>query len=270
MGTAEQRLRILPRASTDALASYALSEAGSGSDAFALATRAVADGNHYRLTGRKLWITNAAESTFFLIFATVNPDAGYKGITAFLVERGTAGFTIGKKEDKLGIRASSTCELILDNCLVSRDNILGQEGQGYKVAMETLNQGRIGIGAQLVGLAAGALDHSVRYSKDRRQFGRPISDFQGVQFELAEMAVEVEAARLLVYNAARLKDSGRPYVMEAAMAKYFASQIAERTASRAVEVFGGGRVHERFAGREAVSGCQDRPDLRGNQQHAAG
>lgn len=238
-GTPEQQRAILPRACKEALASYALSEAGSGSDAFALATRAIEDGNDYVLSGRKLWITNAAESTFFLVFATVDPEAGYKGITAFLIERSTPGFTVGKKEDKLGIRASSTCELILDNCRVPKANVLGAVGQGYKVAMETLNQGRIGIGAQLVGLAQGALDHAIAYSKQRKQFGRPISEFQGVQFELAEMAVDTEAARLLVYNAARLKDAGKPYVTEAAMAKYFASQIAERVASRAVEVFGG-------------------------------
>jgi alkylation response protein AidB-like acyl-CoA dehydrogenase len=238
-GTEEQKLRWLPRATKDALASYALSEAGSGSDAFALATRAVEDGDDYRLTGRKLWITNAAEATFFLVFATVNPEAGHKGITAFLLERDCAGLKVGKKEDKLGIRASSTCELILEDCRVPKANVLGPVGQGYKVAMETLNQGRIGIGAQMVGLAAGALGHALRYARERKQFGKPIAEFQGVQFELAEMAVDVEAARLLVYNAARLKDAGRPYVTEAAMAKYFASQIAERVASRAVEVFGG-------------------------------
>jgi len=229
----------LPRAAANALASYALSEAGSGSDAFALSTRAIDEGNSYRLNGRKLWITNASEATFFLVFATVNPDAGYKGITAFIIERNTPGFTVGKKEDKLGIRASSTCELILENCQIPRSNLLGEAGKGYKVAMETLNVGRIGIGAQMVGLAAGALDHALAYARERRQFGKPISEFQGVQFELAEMAVDVEAARLLVYNAARLKDAGLPFQAEAAMAKYFASQIAERTASRAVEVLGG-------------------------------
>ena len=238
-GTDEQRKRILAKASKDSLASYALSEAGSGSDAFALTTKATEDGDAYILNGRKLWITNAGEAKFFLIFATVNPDAGYKGITAFLVERDTPGFTVGKKEDKLGIRASSTCELILDNCRVPKSSILGEVGKGYKVAIETLNQGRIGIGAQMVGLAAGALDHALSYSKQRKQFGKPISEFQGVQFELAEMAVDVEAARLLVYNAARLKDAGKPYVTEAAMAKYFASQVAERVASKAVEVLGG-------------------------------
>ncbi|MEO5923280.1 MAG: acyl-CoA dehydrogenase [Bryobacteraceae bacterium] len=237
--TDEQKRRILPRAAKNALASYALSEAGSGSDAFALSTRATEDGDHFSLTGRKLWITNAAESTLFLIFATVNPDAGYKGITAFLVERDTPGLTIGHKEDKLGIRASSTCELILDNCRVPKADILGEVGKGYKVAIETLNQGRIGIGAQMTGLAAGALDHALAYSQQRKQFGKPISEFQGVQFELAEMAVDVEASRLLVYNAARLKDAGKPSVTEAAMAKYFASQVAERVASKAIEVLGG-------------------------------
>jgi short/branched chain acyl-CoA dehydrogenase len=235
----DQRRRWLPRAARNAVASYALSEAGSGSDAFALATRAVEDGDHYRLTGRKLWITNAAEASLFLVFATVNPEAGYKGITAFLVEREFAGFQVGKKEDKLGIRASSTCELILDDCRVPKANIVGEAGQGYKVAIETLNQGRIGIGAQMSGLAEGALGHALAYAHQRKQFGKPIAEFQGVQFELAEMAVEVEAARLMVYNAARLKDAGQPYLMEAAMCKYFASQIAERVASRAVEILGG-------------------------------
>lgn len=237
--TEEQRRRWLPRAARDTVASYALSEAGSGSDAFALATRAVEDGNVFRLNGRKLWITNAAEAGLFLVFATVNPEAGYRGITAFVIERGTPGFTVGKKEDKLGIRASSTCELILEDCAVPKENVLGEIGQGYKIAIETLNQGRIGIGAQMTGLAAGALEHALAYARQRKQFGRPIAEFQGVQFELAEMTVEVEAARLLVYNAARLKDAGRPFVMEAAMAKYFASQVGERTASRAVEVLGG-------------------------------
>jgi len=238
-GTEEQKRRWLPRSSKDVVGAYALSEAGAGSDAFALATRATEDGDAYRLTGRKLWISNAAEAGFFLVFATVNPEAGYKGITAFLVERDAPGFTVGKKEDKLGIRASSTCELILDNCRVPKANIVGDVGKGYKIAIETLNQGRIGIGAQMTGLAAGALDHALAYARDRKQFGKPIAEFQGVQFELAEMAVQVEAARLLTYNAARLKDSGRPFVTEAAMAKYFASEIAEKVASRAVEVLGG-------------------------------
>jgi len=235
----DQRRRWLPRAAKDAVASYALSEAGSGSDAFALTTRAVEAGDEYRLTGRKLWITNAAEASLFLLFATVNPEAGYKGITAFLIERDFPGFAVGKKEDKLGIRASSTCELILDDCRVPKANVIGEVGQGYKIAIETLNQGRIGIGAQMTGLAEGALGHAIDYARQRKQFGKPIADFQGVQFELAEMAVEVEAARLMVYNAARLKDAGQPYLMEAAMCKYYASQVAERVASRAVEVLGG-------------------------------
>jgi alkylation response protein AidB-like acyl-CoA dehydrogenase len=235
----DQRRRWLPRAAKDAVASYALSEAGSGSDAFALATRAVEAGGEYRLTGRKLWITNAAEASLFLLFATVNPEAGYKGITAFLVERDAPGFAVGKKEDKLGIRASSTCELILDDCRVPKANVIGEVGQGYKIAIETLNQGRIGIGAQMTGLAEGALSHALAYARERKQFGKSIAEFQGVQFELAEMAVEVEAARLMVYNAARLKDASRPYLMEAAMCKYYASQVAERVASRAVEVLGG-------------------------------
>jgi alkylation response protein AidB-like acyl-CoA dehydrogenase len=238
-GTKEQCQRWLPGAAKDALASYALSEAGSGSDAFALTTRAIESGDGYALTGRKLWITNAAEASFFLVFATVNPEAGYKGITAFLIERDFAGFAVGKKEDKLGIRASSTCELILDACRVPRANIVGEIGQGYKIAIETLNQGRIGIGAQMTGLAEGALGHAIDYAKQRKQFGKQISEFQAVQLELAEMAVEVEASRLMVYNAARLKDADQPYLMEAAMCKYFASQIAERVASRAIEVLGG-------------------------------
>ncbi len=231
--------RYLPRLSKDTVASYALSEAGSGSDAFALATRAVDAGDHYRITGRKLWITNAAESGLFLLFANVNPEAGYKGITAFLVEREFPGFQVGKKEDKLGIRASSTCELILDDCRVPKANVVGEVGKGYKIAIETLNEGRIGIGAQMSGLAQGALDHALAYAQQRKQFGKLISEFQGVQFDLAEMAVEVEAARLMVYNAARLRDAGAPFVTEAAMCKYFASQVAERAASRAVEVLGG-------------------------------
>ena len=238
-GNDAQRRQWLPRAAQDAVASYALSEAGSGSDAFALATRAVASGDEYRLTGRKLWITNAAEASLFLLFATVNPEAGYKGITAFLIERDFPGFAVGKKEDKLGIRASSTCELILDDCRVPQANVIGEVGQGYKIAIETLNQGRIGIGAQMTGLAEGALGHAIDYARERKQFGKPIAEFQGVQFELAEMAVEVEAARLMVYNAARLKDAGQPYLMEAAMCKYYASQVAERVASKAVEVLGG-------------------------------
>jgi short-chain 2-methylacyl-CoA dehydrogenase len=235
----EQKRKYLPRLGKDTVASYALSEAGSGSDAFALATKAVDAGDHYRITGRKLWITNAGEAGLFLLFANVNPEAGYKGITAFLIEREFPGFQVGKKEDKLGIRASSTCELILDDCKVPKANVIGEVGKGYKIAIETLNEGRIGIGAQMLGLAQGALDHSLAYAQQRKQFGKAISEFQGVQFDLAEMAIDVEAARLMVYNAARLRDAGSPFVTEAAMCKFFASQVAEKVASRAVEVLGG-------------------------------
>jgi short-chain 2-methylacyl-CoA dehydrogenase len=238
-GNEDQKRRYLPKLASDTVASFALSEAGSGSDAFALATLAVQRGGDYAITGRKLWITNAAEAGLFLLFANANPSAGHRGITCFLVERDFPGFQVGKKEDKLGIRASSTCELILDDCLVPAGNVLGEVGKGYKIAIETLNEGRIAIGAQMAGLAQGALHHSIAYAKQRKQFGKPIADFQGVQFELAQMATEVEAARLLVYNAARLRVAGLPFVTEAAMAKYFASQVAEDTASRAVEVFGG-------------------------------
>jgi butyryl-CoA dehydrogenase/short/branched chain acyl-CoA dehydrogenase len=238
-GSDYQKRRYLPQLARQMVASFALSEAGSGSDAFALATRATLRGGEYFITGRKLWITNAGESGLFLVFANANPEAGHRGITCFLVERDFPGFQVGKKEDKLGIRASSTCELILDDCRVPASNVLGEAGKGYKIAIETLNEGRIAIGAQMTGLAQGALDHAVAYAKQRRQFGKPIAEFQGVQFDLAQMATEVEAARLLVYNAARLHDAGHPYVTEAAMAKYFASQVAEDTASRAVEIFGG-------------------------------
>jgi alkylation response protein AidB-like acyl-CoA dehydrogenase len=235
----DQKRRYLPRLAADTLASYALSEAGAGSDAFALSTRATDRGDHWSITGRKLWITNAQEAGLYLVFATVDPALGYRGITCFLVERDFPGFAVGKKEDKLGIRASSTCELILDDCRVPKANVMGEVGKGYKIAIETLNEGRIAIGGQMTGLAQGALDHAVAYAKERKAFGQTIASFQGVQFELAQMAVEVEAARLLVYNAARLRDTGMPFVHEAAMAKYFASDIAERCASRAVEIFGG-------------------------------
>lgn len=235
----EQKTRYLPRLAANTVAAYALSEAGSGSDAFAMATRAEDRGDHFLLTGRKLWITNAAEAGIFLLFANARPETGYKGITAFLIEREFPGFRVGKKEDKLGIRASSTCELILDNCRIARENVLGQVGEGYKIAMETLNEGRIAIGAQMIGLARAALEYAVAYAKQRKQFGKTIGEFQGVQFELAKMATEIEAARLLVYNAARLKDAGRPFQTEAAMAKYFASEIAEKAASKAIEVHGG-------------------------------
>ncbi|MGC4052105.1 MAG: acyl-CoA dehydrogenase [Paludibaculum sp.] len=237
--TAEQKRRWLPRLATDTTASYALSEAGAGSDAFALTTRAMADGEDYLVTGRKLWITNAYEAGLYLVFATVNPEAGYKGITCFVIERGMPGFTVGRKEDKLGIRASSTCELILDSVRVPRANILGETGKGYKIAIETLNEGRIGIGAQMTGLAQGALSHSIAYAKQRKQFGKAIAEFQAIQLDLARMATDVETSRLLVYNAARLRDSGRPFLQEAAMAKYWSSQVAETVASRAVEIFGG-------------------------------
>ena len=238
-GTAEQKKSYLPRMATRAVAAYALSEASSGSDAFALQTRARKHGKEYVLTGRKLWITNSHEAEFFIVFATVNPEAGYKGITAFLVEKEFPGFTVGKKEDKLGIRASSTCELILDDCRIPAANVLGEEGKGYKIAIETLNEGRIGIGAQMLGLAQGAWNCAAKYALERRQFGKPIAEFQAVQFSLAEMATEIEATRLLVYNAARLKDAKLGFVREAAMAKYFASQVAERVASQAVEIYGG-------------------------------
>src|ERR1044071_2114178 len=237
--TPAQKTKYLPRLAESTVASYALSEAGSGSDAFAMATRAEDRGDHYLLTGRKLWITNAAEAGFFLLFANTNPEAGYKGVTAFLIEREFPGFQVGKKEDKLGLRASSTCELILDNCRVPRENVLGEVGKGYKVAIETLNEGRIAIGAQMIGLARAALEHATAYARERKQFGKAIGEFQGVQFELAKMATEIEAARLLVYNAARLRDAGMPFLTEAAMAKYYSSEIAEKAASKAIEVHGG-------------------------------
>ena len=237
--TDAQKQKHLPRLAADLVGAYALSEAGSGSDAFALQTRAERHGDRYILNGRKLWITNSNEAGLFLVFATVDPGAGYKGITAFLLERGAPGFTIGRKEDKLGIRASSTCELIFDGCAVAAEQVLGEVGKGYKIAIETLNEGRIGIGAQMLGLAEGAWAHAARYAKERKQFGKHIVEFQAVQFQLAEMATDIEAARLMVSNAARLKDAGLPYRKEAAMCKYFASQVAERVASLAVEIFGG-------------------------------
>ncbi|MGD0668267.1 MAG: acyl-CoA dehydrogenase [Bryobacteraceae bacterium] len=236
---AAQKVRYLPRLAENTVASYALSEAGAGSDAFSLATRAQDQGGHFLLNGRKLWITNAAEAGLYVLFANANPAAGYKGITAFLVERDFPGFQVGKKEDKLGLRASSTCELILDNCRVPRENVIGEVGQGYKIAIETLNEGRIAIGAQMIGLARAALEHATAYAQQRKQFGKPIAAFQGVQFELARMATEIEAARLLVYNAARLRDAGMPFLAEAAMAKYYSSEVAEKAASKAIEVHGG-------------------------------
>ncbi|HXR96313.1 MAG TPA: acyl-CoA dehydrogenase [Terriglobales bacterium] len=238
-GSSEQQQRYLPRLAANTLGAYALSEPASGSDAFALQTRAEKCDGGFRLNGRKLWITNAREAGLFVLFATVDPAAGYRGITGFIIEPGFKGFTVGKKEDKLGIRASSTCELILEDCVVPAANVLGELGRGYKIAIETLNEGRIGIAAQMLGLAQGALDCATRYAKERRQFGKPIADFQGVQFQLASMHIEVEAARLLVYNAARLKDAGADFIKQAAMAKYFASQVAERVASQAVEIYGG-------------------------------
>ena len=238
-GAPELQARLLPRLAQKTVGAYALSEAASGSDAFGLQARAREDGDAWVLSGRKLWITNANEADLFLVFATINPEAGYRGITAFVVERGMPGFTVGKKEDKLGIRASSTCELLLEDCRVPKANVLGEVGKGYKVAIETLNEGRIGIGAQMVGLAAGALEHMVKYTKERTQFGKAIADFQGVQFQIARAATEVEAARLLVYNSARLRDMGQPFLSEAAMAKIFSSEVAERTASLAVNLYGG-------------------------------
>ena len=234
-----QKRHYLPKMASDTIGAYALSEAASGSDAFALQTRAELKGDHYVLNGRKLWITNAKEAGLYILFATLDPAAGYKGITAFLVERNFSGFTVGKKEDKLGIRASSTCELILEDCQVPKENILGEAGKGYKIAIETLNEGRIGIGAQMIGMARGAWEHAARYAKERRQFGKAIADFQAVQFQLAQAATELEAARMLVYNAARMKDAGLNFVKEAAMTKLFASQVAERVCSMAVEIFGG-------------------------------
>jgi alkylation response protein AidB-like acyl-CoA dehydrogenase len=238
-GSAEVRQRYLTMLAGGTVGAFALSEAGSGSDAFALTTRAVDDGDAFTLSGRKLWITNANEADLFIVLATINPDAGYKGITAFLVERGTPGFAVGKKEDKLGIRASSTCELIFEDCRVPQANVLGEPGKGYKVAIETLNEGRIGIGAQMVGLAQGAVDHTIRYVRERKQFGKTIAEFQGVQFQIARAAAEIEASRLLVYNAARLREAGQPFLTEAAMCKLLASETAERVASLAVNLFGG-------------------------------
>jgi alkylation response protein AidB-like acyl-CoA dehydrogenase len=238
-GNADQKKRYLPGMASKTVGAYALSEAGSGSDAFAMQTRAQLKGNEYVLNGRKLWITNGKEAGLFVLLATIDPSAGYKGITAFLVEKGFAGFSVGKKEDKLGIRASSTCELILEDCHVPRENVLGEVGKGYKIAIETLNEGRIGIGAQMMGLARGAWEHAFKYAQERKQFGKSIAEFQGIQFQLAQMATEIEAARMMVYNAARMKDAGLNFVKEAAMTKLFASQVAERVASLAVEIYGG-------------------------------
>src|SRR5476651_2407682 len=238
-GTDDVKTRFLPKMATHLVGAYALSEAGSGSDAFALTTRATEQGGDWLLTGRKLWITNGSEAGLFIVFANVNPEAGYRGITAFLVERGFPGFSVGTKEDKLGIRASSTCELLFDGCRVPQANVLGEVGKGYKVAIETLNEGRIGIGAQMIGLAQGALDHTITYVAERKQFGKAIGEFQAVQHQIARAATEIEAARLLVYNAGRLRDAKLPFLTEAAMCKVFSSEVAERTASLAVNLFGG-------------------------------
>jgi alkylation response protein AidB-like acyl-CoA dehydrogenase len=238
-GTDEIKRKYLPKFATSMIGAYCLSEAGSGSDAFAMATRATETGDGFAINGRKLWITNGNEADMFIVFANVNPEAGYRGITAFIVDRGTPGFTVGKKEDKLGIRASSTCELVFEDCVVPKSQILGEVGKGYKVAIETLNEGRIGIGAQMLGLAQGALDHAVAYVKERKQFGKPIADFQGVQFQIARMATDVECTRLLVYNSARLRDAGQPFLTEAAMCKVYRRKSAERVASMAINLIGG-------------------------------
>jgi len=238
-GNEEIKQRYLPKMAANTIGAYALSEAGSGSDAFAMATRAAERDGEWQISGRKLWITNGNEANLFIVFANVNPAEGYRGITAFLVERGFPGFTVGKKEDKLGIRASSTCELLFDGCRVPRANVLGEVGKGYKVAIETLNEGRIGIGAQMIGLAQGALDHAISYTRERKQFGKAIAEFQAVQHQLARAATELEAARLLVYNSARLRDQKQPFLTEAAMCKIFSSEVAERVASLAVNLFGG-------------------------------
>jgi alkylation response protein AidB-like acyl-CoA dehydrogenase len=238
-GNEEQKQQYLPQLASEKVGAYALSEAGSGSDAFAMQTRAADAGDHFIINGRKLWITNGNEAEIFIVFANANPDAGYRGITAFIVEKSTPGFSVGKKENKLGIRASSTVELILEDCRIPKENVLGEIGKGYKTSIETLNEGRIGIGAQMIGIAAGALDAALAYTTEREQFGKSINQFQAVQFQLAEMATDLEAARLLVYNAARMKDAGQNFVKEAAIAKLFASRTAERISSKAIELFGG-------------------------------
>src|SRR5512142_2012187 len=238
-GNEEQKKRFLPKMASETVGAYALSEAGSGSDAFAMQTRAALKGSEYVLNGRKLWITNGKEAGLFVLFATLDPSAGYKGITAFLIEKDFPGFSVGKKEDKLGIRASSTCELIMEDCRVPKENVLGEPGKGYKIAIETLNEGRIGIGAQMIGLARGAWEFACKYAVERKQFGKAIAENQGIQFQIAQMATEIEAARLMVYNCARMKDAGVNFVKEAAMTKLFASQVAERVTSLAVEIYGG-------------------------------
>jgi alkylation response protein AidB-like acyl-CoA dehydrogenase len=238
-GNQEQKTKYLSQLASEKVGAYALSEAGSGSDAFAMQTRAVDGGDHFVINGRKLWITNGKEAEIFIVFANANPEAGYRGITAFIVEKNTAGFSVGKKENKLGIRASSTTEIILEDCPVPKENVLGELGKGYKVSIETLNEGRIGIGAQMIGIATGALESAIRYTTEREQFGKHINEFQGVQFQLAEMATDLEAARLMVYNAARMKDAGQNFVKEAAMAKLYSSRAAERITSKAIELYGG-------------------------------
>src|SRR5712692_7119465 len=238
-GGPEQKKKYLPQLASEKVGAYALSEAGSGSDAFAMQTRAVDRGDHFVLNGRKLWITNGKEAEIFVLFANANPEAGYRGVTAFIIEKVFAGFSVGKKENKLGIRASSTTELILEDCVVPKENVLGEVGRGYKTSIETLNEGRIGIGAQMIGIARGALESSLAYTTERQQFGKSINEFQGVQFQLAEMATELEAARLMVYNAARMKDAGQSFVKEAAIAKLFSSRAAERITSKAIEMYGG-------------------------------
>src|SRR5437588_2514474 len=237
--TADQKRRYLPKMAGNTVGAYALSEAGSGSDAFALQTRAQLQGSEYVLNGRKLWITNGKEAGLFIMLATVDPSAGYKGITAFIVEKNFPGFSVGKKEDKLGIRASSTCDLVLEDCRVPKENVLGEVGKGYKIAIETLNEGRIGIGAQMLGLARGAWESALKYAQERKQFGKPIGEFQAIQFQIAQMATDIEAARMMVYNAARMKDAGMNFVREAAMVKLFTSQVAERVTSLCLEIFGG-------------------------------
>jgi alkylation response protein AidB-like acyl-CoA dehydrogenase len=238
-GNQEQKTKYLTQLASEKVGAYALSEAGSGSDAFAMQTRAVDKGDHFVVNGRKLWITNGKEAEIFVLFANANPEAGYRGITAFIVEKNFAGFSVGKKENKLGIRASSTTEIILEDCPVPKENVLGELGKGYKVSIETLNEGRIGIGAQMIGIATGALESALRYTGEREQFGKHINEFQGVQFQLAEMATDLEAARLMVYNAARMKDAGQNFVKEAAMAKLYSSRAAERITSKAIELYGG-------------------------------
>lgn len=238
-GNEDQKSRYFPRLTADTVGAYALSEAASGSDAFGLATKAEDKGDVFLLNGHKLWITNGAEAGIFIVFANAAPEKGYRGITAFIVEREFGGFTVGKKENKLGIRASSTCELILEDCLVKKENVLGEIGKGYKIAIETLNEGRIGIGAQMVGVSQGALECGINYAKERQQFGKSIASYQGVQFQIAQIATELEAARLMVYNCARMKDAGEDFVMQAAMTKLFTSQVAEHVTSQVVELYGG-------------------------------